>query len=533
MTNSRLLPIGIQSFEKIRQGGYLYVDKTEYVYRLVHAGAPCFLSRPRRFGKSLLLSTMRAYWEGRKELFTGLKIAELEQDDPEAFQPHPVFYFDFNRKNYKRETALEELLTDHMKEWERIYGDDYSDSPLEERFQHLLVKAVEQSAETSADHKKRKAVVLIDEYDKSLLETMSDPKLEEHNKAVFKGFFSTLKSFDEYLQFVFITGVTKFSKVSIFSDLNQLNDISMDEKYACICGITDAEMRETFFPEIDLMAENQGITREQCLDRLKSQYDGYHFAAESDGVYNPFSLISALSKQKFGSYWFETGTPTFLIQKLQESRMDLKKLTDGSLYAEAPVLSDYRDDNPDPVPLFYQTGYLTIKGYDEEYESYELGYPNDEVKYGFLKRLAPSVLHNEESPDPLDIRSFGKDIDSGRLDSLRDRFTALFARLPYPQDERILEQNFQNVIYIVFMLLGKHVHTELHSSKGRADCIVETKYYIYIFEFKRDKSAEEALSQIEDQGYALPYAADPRKLFKIGVNFDSKNSELNDWKVRE
>ncbi|MBQ9865551.1 MAG: AAA family ATPase, partial [Lachnospiraceae bacterium] len=345
MVQGRKLPIGIQDFERLRKDDYVYVDKTKYIYRLVHSGKPYFLNRPRRFGKSLFLSTLRAYFEGKKELFTGLKIMELEGDGPDAWQKYPVFYFDFNKKNFKTDTALEEVLAEHLKEWESIYGDERKDTPLEERFRYLLVKAVEQTG--------KNAVVLVDEYDKALLET--DEERLEHNEAVFKGFFSTLKSYDHYLKFVFLTGVTKFSKVSIFSDLNQLNDISLDYEYNGICGITQQELTDVFSTEIDQLAQKEGLDHEMCLAELKKMYDGYHFGHDTDGVYNPFSLLNAFADKNFGMYWFATGTPTFLIEKLKRSGFDAKEITDGDLYAQESVLTDYRFDNPNPIPLFYQT----------------------------------------------------------------------------------------------------------------------------------------------------------------------------------
>ena len=518
----RKLPIGIQDFESIRKDGYLYVDKTEYIYELVHGGKPYFLSRPRRFGKSLLLSTLKAYFEGKKELFEGLKIIELEAENEDAWQEYPVFYIDFNKKNFKEDSALETVLDEHLRSWEAVYGDERSDKSLEERFRYCIERAVEITG--------KNAVVLVDEYDKPLLEG-ADQAMVEHNKAVFKGFFSTLKSYDRYLKFVFLTGVTKFSKVSIFSDLNQLNDISLDYKYSGICGITETELKSDFDSEIEALAINNQISKEECLSELKKMYDGYHFHQNGEGIYNPFSLLNAFDKREFGMYWFATGTPTFLIDKLKESGFDAKQITEGELYANANVLTDYRYDNPNPVPLFYQTGYLTIKGYDKKYMSYQLDYPNDEVRYGFLNSLAPMYLQDEDSPNPLDIRSFGMDIEKGRTDSLRDRFTELFARLPYPNDEKIVEQNFQNVVYIVFMLLGQYTAAEVHNAKGRADCTVETDDYVYVFEFKRDSTAEEAMQQIEDMGYAKAYAADSRTLIKIGANFDSKERNLDGWKV--
>ena len=519
----RKLPIGIQDFEKIRKEDFIYVDKTEHIYRLAQSGAPCFLSRPRRFGKSLLLSTMRCFFEGQKELFEGLEITSLMEKDAEEWRAYPVFYFDFNKKNFMRETALEEVLDDHLRGWEKEYGMESSGLPLEERFQHLIVRASERTG--------LGAVVLVDEYDKPLLETMADEALEEHNRAVFKGFFSTLKSYDRYLRFVFLTGVTKFSKVSIFSDLNHLRDISMNADYAGICGITEEEIRANFLPETERMAHDREMGTGECLQRLKQMYDGYHFHHSSTGMYNPFSLLNALSEREFGYYWFESGTPTFLIGKMKEADFDAKRITEGNLYVDERSLMDYRADNPNPLPLFYQTGYLTIGGYDKKYQTYALTYPNDEVKYGFLESLAPLYLHNEKKTYPLDVRSFGRDMESANTDGLKDRFAELFARLPYTTDERPVEQNFQNVVYITFMLLGQFVHTEVHNAKGRADCIVETDRYVYIFEFKRDRSAQEALAQIEEKGYALSYAADERQLIKAGVNFDSRTREIDGWEV--
>ena len=379
----RKLPIGIQDFESIKREGYLYVDKTQYIYELFHRGKPYFLSRPRRFGKSLLLSTMRAYFEGKKELFEKLEIEKLERGNPDAWQEYPVFYIDFNKKNFKEDSALEKVLDAHLREWEAVYGSENDGAPLEMRFQYLIKKA----AETTG----KNVVILVDEYDKPLLEGV-DPEMVEHNKAVFKGFFSTLKSYDRYIKFEFITGVTKFSKVSLFSDLNHLRDISLSSDYSGICGITESELKKKLMPEIEEMAAERNMGMDECLSELKRMYDGYHFHHGSEGVYNPFSLLNALEERELGMYWFATGTPTFLIDKLKESGFDAKEFSTDDYYEEEACLTDYRIDNEDPVPLFYQTGYLTIKGFDEEFRSYALGYPNEEVKYGFLKSLAPFYL---------------------------------------------------------------------------------------------------------------------------------------------
>ena len=366
----RKLPLGIQSFASLRDDGYIYVDKTEYIYRLAHEGKPYFLSRPRRFGKSLLLSAMKAYWEGRKDLFGGLAIEALEADNPNAWKAYPVFCFDFNGVNYQQAGALEESLNTQLKRWEKTYGSAEDKATLSGRFQSLLIAAREQTG--------LRCVVLVDEYDKPLLDVIDKPELQEHNKEVFKGFFSTLKSFDEYIQFIFITGVSKFHKVSIFSDLNQLADISLTKKYAGICGITDSELKENFKDKLARLAAEQNLTQNECLAQLKQTYDGYHFHPDGEGVYNPFSLLNAFFNEEFGSYWFETGTPTFLVKKLKDSEFDIRKFTDHTLYAGEGMLKDYTGDSPDLVPLLYQTGYLTIADYDSVSREYTLAFPNEE-----------------------------------------------------------------------------------------------------------------------------------------------------------
>lgn len=441
----RKLPIGVQGFEKLRSTGYLYVDKTKYIYELVNSGNQFFLSRPRRFGKSLFLSALKAYWEGKKELFAGLDIIGLEENNQYAWQSYPVFYFDFNGKNYQSASALEAVLDKHLRDWEAIYGGD-SGRPLEERFQNLLKVASQKCG--------KRCVVLIDEYDKSLLETMHDPELAAHNKAVFKGFFSTLKSYDDYLQFVFITGVTKFSKVSIFSDLNQLENISFDASYDAVCGITEKEMIDTFKPEIQAMAKANELTKEECLAALRKKYDGYRFHRNGCGVYNPFSLLNALKKREFGSYWFETGTPTFLAEKVSTTGLNVSGFIDHTLYADELALSDYRVENPDPVPLLYQTGYLTICGYDNKLKLYSLGFPNDEVKYGFLKSLMTVYVPDTVSNAGKDVVALYRCIEKGDTDGLRKILTALFAGIPYTSADNPFEHYFESVIYVILFCLA-------------------------------------------------------------------------------
>ena len=519
------LPIGIQSFEKIRENNNLYVDKTELIYDLVHTDVPYFLSRPRRFGKSLLLSTMKAYWEGKKELFSGLRIEELEAENDQAWEEYPVFYIDFNRDNYKSHNKLEEILDYHLSQWESVYGKEDSERSLAARFQYLLKTAFEKT--------RKRCIILIDEYDKPLLETMEDPELVEHNKGVFKGFFSTLKSFDEYIRFAFITGVTKFGKVSIFSDLNQLKDISVNSKYATICGITEDEMLELFDKEIDKLAASQDVTRDECLEELRKMYDGYHFHPVSAGVYNPFSLFNAFADGEFGSYWFETRSPDFLVRQLRTNGFDVRKFTDRTLYASESRLKDYTGNSMDPLPLLYQTGYLTIADYDKRRKRYTLAFPNDEVKYGFIESLIPDYTPAVTAGNGLDIYTLDEYIENGNTAGIRSVLTGLFASIPYTKDNDPFENYFQAVIYLIFTVLGKYTLCEMHTFSGRIDCKVETDEIIYLFEFKRDDTAENALKQIDDKEYSLPFSADRRKLFKIGVSFDSKTRTLVGWKEEE
>ncbi|MBO6291805.1 MAG: ATP-binding protein, partial [Selenomonas sp.] len=487
-----------------------------------HSSKQYFLSRPRRFGKSLFLSTLAAYWEGRQELFEGLAIKELEKDNEEAWQPYPVFYFDFNGENYQRDTSLEDVLDKHLCKWEALYGCQ-AQGTLSGRFQNLLVTATEKTG--------RRCVVLVDEYDKPLLEVLEKNELEEHNKAVFKGFFGTLKSYDKYLQFVFITGVTKFSKVSIFSDLNQLRDISLLGEYARICGITQEEMKKNLAPEIKSMAAALNLTEEDCLKALQTHYDGYHFAPRAEGIYNPFSLLNALADRMLGAYWFSTGTPTFLVRRLKTMHFDVRQFTQKTLETNDRILSDYRADNPNPLPLLYQTGYLTIVGYDQRARLYTLGFPNEEVKYGFLESLLPEYAPEAGSGNGKDIFALRRRLLAGDTEGMRDILTALFASIPYTTSDAPFEHYFQSVLYMVFTLLGQFVQCEVHSSRGRADCIVETDDFVYIFEFKMDKTAREALQQIEDKGYAAPFASDSRQVLKIGVSFDSGQRNLAEWLV--
>ena len=518
------MPIGIQDFQKLREDGFVYVDKTELVYKLVQNSCPYFLSRPRRFGKSLLVTTLEAYFKGRKELFEGLAI----MNDEKEWAEYPVLKFSLAGGEFTSGDGLRTALNKALKGFEDAYGLPQGDAgDLPGRFKDALGNAKKKMG--------RRVAVLVDEYDNPLLKAFGEnPEQEKANRDLFKSFFAVLKDCDGDTRFVLFTGVTKFSKMSIFSDLNQLQDISMNDGFAGICGITQDELERDFSPEIDALAQENGMTREECLARLKKQYDGYHFTEKSPDIYNPFSLINAFNEKKIESYWFESGTPTFLVRRLKAMNFNPKSLSDGSLYTTKSAVKDYRPDNPDIVPLLYQSGYLTIKAYDDRRKRLTLGYPNDEVKYGFTASLAPEYLHSPGGRTGADIFAIDDAVEDGDMDLLREQFTALFARLPYVSgsiDDTMLERDFQNVIFLTFLLLGQFVQVEQHSAKGRADCIVETDKYVYIFEFKRDGSADEALAQIEAAGYAAPYSADSRTLVKIGAVFSSEQKNISEWKV--
>ena len=526
MDQLQLLPLGIQDFSILREGNYLYVDKTSLIYELTHSSRAIFLSRPRRFGKSLLLSTIKYYFLGRKDLFSGLAIEKLENENNEPWTEYPVMYFSLASGEFTEKNGLAAKLRNSLNDFEEKYNLPHEESSLSIRFAKALENANKKTG--------KRVVVLIDEYDNPLLKNMTiNPEQETANRNLYKAFFATLKDCDEYLKFYMFTGVTKFSKVSIFSDLNQLTDISLDNEYASICGISQTELENNFSAYIERLAKNYNYSYSKCLEELKRMYDGYHFSSAGDGMYNPFSLLHCFNKKDFGSYWFESGTPTFLINKLNASNYDVRKFTQ-EVKANESELQDYRPENVDPTPLFYQSGYLTIKGWNQRQHSYKLGFPNAEVKYGFLYCLAPSYLHVEDKPAPFNIDILDDAVEEGNTDGMRDWFTTLFALLPYPTGsdiEAVTEQNFQNVIFMTLTMMGKYARTEVHSAKGRADCILETDDFVYVFEFKRDVSAAEALKQIEEQGYAKAYTADKRKLFKIGVNFSSSERNIIEWEV--
>lgn len=516
-------PIGIQSFSQIIEDGYVYADKTALVYDLVTTGKVYFLSRPRRFGKSLLVSTLECYFGARKELFKGLAMERLEKN----WYAYPVFKIDFNGGEYKQEGTLTSTLLYYIELWEKDYGATSPEAPIGKRFEQILRNACEQTG--------RKAVVLIDEYDKPILDVLDTP-LEEENRDILKAFYSTFKSADDYTRFVFLTGVTKFSQVSVFSGFNQPNDISMSARYEALCGITQEELEYYFAEPIGWMAKKYKCTIAEMKLQLKQQYDGYHFSDELTDIYNPFSLINAFFNNRIDDYWFRTGTPTYLQTLLRHNQEGINDLT--GKYYEPKMFIDYKADVEKPLPMIYQSGYLTIKDYDMESNEFLLDFPNNEVRSGFLSMLASGYLKSGTMDVDTWISAGIKLLKRGETTAFRDSLTAFLSGIPYDlhpslKAEEATEKHFQYTFYLILRLLGGSgctLLTEKTQAVGRVDAVLEFKDYVYIFEFKLDGSASEALRQIEERHYAEPYLDDPRKVFCIGVDFSSETMTVKEWK---
>lgn len=509
-------PVGIQNFEKIRKDGFVYVDKTDLIYKLANEGLYYFLSRPRRFGKSLLISTLEAYFSGRKELFEGLTISRLEKD----WYVYPILHLDLNSREYKDEASLEAELNRHLEQWEKIYGNEFQGRATEERFLQVIDKAYEKTG--------KQVVVLVDEYDKPMLQTIGNNTLQNAYRNKLKAFFSVLKTQDAKIRFALLTGVTKFGKVSVFSDLNHLTDLSHDRRYVKLCGICEQELHNVFDDSVANLAEANRMCKEQCYKRLKEDYDGYHFEWDTEGIYNPYSLLNTLSSCQFKDYWFETGTPSFLVEQLKKTRYPLEQMTQEMLSSDMLNSIDIMDTNP--LPLLYQSGYLTIKNYNSEFKTYQLGFPNREVREGFIKYLVPYYTPKSENNAMFSIDKFVHEVRSGDAEGFMQRLEAFFANGDYALvGEK--ELYFHNAIYVFFSLLGLYVDVERHTTTGRMDILVQTADYIYIMELKIDQDAGVALRQIEEKQYAAPFAADSRKLFKIGINFSTKTRRIDSWKV--
>ena len=504
--STKIYPIGIQNFEKIRNDGYLYIDKTALMYQMVKTGSYYFLSR---FGKSLLISTLEAYFQGKKELFTGLAVERLEKD----WIKYPILHLDLNIEKYDTPESLDNILEKSLTAWEKLYGAEPSERSFSLRFAGIIERACKQAGQ--------RVVILVDEYDKPMLQAIGNEKLQKQFRDTLKPFYGALKTMDGYIKFAFLTGVTKFGKVSVFSDLNNLDDISMRKDYVEICGVSDQELHEKF-------AETQGLSYDKLCTKLKEYYDGYHFTHNSIGIYNPFSLLNAFKYKEFGSYWFETGTPTYLVKLLKKHHYDLERMAHEE--TDAQVLNSIDSESTNPIPVIYQSGYLTIKGYDERFGIYRLGFPNREVEEGFIRFLLPFYANVNKVESPFEVQKFVREVETGDYDSFFHRLQSFFADTTY---EVIREQelHYENVLFIVFKLVGFYTKVEYHTNDGRIDLVLQTEKFIYIMEFKLNGTAEEALQQINDKRYALPFEADGRKLFKIGINFSEKTRNIEKWVV--
>ena len=507
-------PIGIQSFESLRSEGFVYVDKTALVKKLVSEGKCYFLSRPRRFGKSLLMSTIEAYFKGKTHLFEGLAMAELETE----WKEYPVLHLDLNAKPYTKLQDLYDLLDDQLTFYERQYDSVATDKSPEGRFRQLIRSAKQKTG--------RGAVVLVDEYDKPILQAIGNEPLQDEFRNALKAFYGVLKSADADLRFTLLTGVTKFGKVSVFSDLNNLEDISMNHCYCNVCGISEDELHKYFDTEIEGLAKCNNQTKDEAYKELGRKYDGYHFCENSQGMYNPFSVLLTLKNSNYGNYWFSTGTPTYLVELLKKSDFKLDEFS--NLEVSQDELDSIHQADINPIPVLFQSGYLTIKEVNKEFELYKLDFPNEEVKEGFVKFLLPYYVYCRQSQQKTIVSKFVTALRSGDADTFMQLMQSLMAGTPY-ELIRELENHYQNVMFIITRLMGFYVQAEYRTSNGRIDLMIGTDKYVYIIELKFNGSAEEALAQIDTKNYSLPFAIDGRQVIKIGANVSGETRNLEEW----
>ena len=513
-TLPRRYPLGIQTFQKIIEENMLYVDKTELIYKLTQSYSYVFLSRPRRFGKSLLVSTLASYFRGEKDLFKGLAMERLERQ----WKKHPVIHLSLASVKAIEIEGIVDVLEYNLASIEEEYGIPPVTGDLGKRLKNIIIKCHEKYGE--------KAVVVLDEYDAPLLNVLHDEQRLTQVRQLMRTLYSPLKDCDPYLRFVFITGISKFSQLSIFSEINNLKVISMMPEYATLCGFTQQEIEENFQEGIKRLAEKEELTVEQTLDKLRQTYDGYHFAANSPGVYNPYSIINALSDGTFDNYWFSTGTPSFLVEMLRKFHTDISRI-DGSEAAmeefDAPT-----ENMKSILPLFYQSGYITIKHFDRKAKLFTLGFPNKEVKTGLMDNLytyyvAPTLDYRATNIWRIS-KGFLEDDPETSLQTLQ----AYLESIPY-QDSRFDENHYTQMLYVIFSLLGLHVDSQVRTAKGRLDVVVKTDDHIYVMEVKLDRPAREALEQIGTKNYLLPYTLDGRQLTKIGISFSTEERNVTEW----
>ena len=512
-------PVGIQTFEKIRKNGYLYIDKTKYIVDFREKQMSyVFLSRPRRFGKSLFASTLQAYFEGRKELFEGLAIADYEKD----WVKHPVLHFDLSGAKHMGVEQLERYLADMLEEQETVWGYKTHQVDANLRLKDLVKKAYKQTGE--------KVVVIIDEYDAPLLDVVHEEDDLKQLRLIMQNFYSPLKKLDPYLEFTFITGITKFSQLSIFSELNNLDNISLFDQYSAICGISKTELTTQMKPDIEAMGETLGMTYEECLKELTQFYDGYHFSEKSEDIFNPFSLVKAMNAGKIAPYWFGSGTPSFLLKLLDKYHVNL-----STLESQETVLSSFdqsTEEMTDALPLLYQSGYLTIKKYEPMFQEYTLGIPNKEVRDGLLNSLIPHYVNPRRSDNNAFLLGFCKAVYRNDIEAALEHMRTYMATIPYDLENHS-EKHYQTIFYLMFSFLNIYIRTEVKSAIGRADAVMHMPDTIYVFELKVDKSADEALTQIDEKGYMLPYHSEDKRLVKVGISFDSTQRTISEWKIKE
>ena len=510
-------PIGEQSFELLRKDGNLYVDKTKYIETILNGSKYYFLGRPRRFGKSLFLSTLKCFFEGKRELFKGLYADTMDWD----WEEYPVLHLDLNTLKYKSIQDLDSLFDLQMRKWEEKYGIDTGQTIHSLRFGELLRLISEKTGKT--------VVILVDEYDKPLVNNIDNPELFNEFRNTLAALYSNFKSGADYIRLVFLTGVSRFGKLSVFSGLNNISNISFDYRYAGICGISEEELPENFQEGIKTLGEINGQTEEETVAELKRRYDGYHFTEVSPDIYNPFSLLNVFDKSRYSNYWIESGTPELLVTQLKRADVDLAKLM--SARSNEALLSGLDIDNMSAVALLFQTGYLTIKSYNARARLFQLGLPNDEVREGFLEYLLPAYSSVKKDDAPVFIYDFQTEIEEGRVDEFMRRLQSFFSGTSYEMKMEE-ERNVQNAMFILFRLLGLSVDVEYRTSEGRIDILVRTDRYVYIMELKYDRSAEEALAQIERKEYTLPWAVDSRETITIGINFSTSRRTIDSWLVR-
>ena len=512
-----IYPIGRQNFENLRNEGFVYVDKTALIYKLVKEGSVYFLSRPRRFGKSLLLSTLEAYFTGKKELFKGLAIEQLEKD----WFEYPVLHMDLNAEKYNSIGELENIISTYLREWEEKYDSKEADNTsLSLRFRAVIRAAKEKTG--------RGVAVLIDEYDKPILQAIGNPSLQEQFRNMLKAFYGVLKSADADLKFALLTGVTKFGKVSVFSDLNNLMDISMSPRFHNICGITVEELHTVFDEEIGELAAANNQTKEEAYAQLRTNYDGYHFTHSTCGLYNPFSILWTLSEKRYGSYWFNTGTPTYLVELIKKADFNIEELS--NYVASEDQLNSIHVDDIDPIPVLYQSGYLTVADYDNRFDLFTLNYPNEEVKAGFINFLLPFYSRVKEKQAQAIISKFVTAIETGKADDFMRQLQSLMAGTPY-ELIKDLENHYQNVIYIITKLMGLYVQAEYRTINGRIDLLIGTKEFLYIIELKFNGTAAEAMEQINNKEYSLPFEQQNRTIIKIGAKVSRETRNIENWIV--